>query len=259
MDKKQARLAQMLEILRQVHTITISAMAQHLCCSEMTIRRALKDIPSSFPMKLLNGVIVYDNQLDTAQDDIAYEVGLETIRHNVEKERIGRFAATLIDPEDIIIIDGGTTTEKMISHIDESKNITALCYNYNILMELYKKPGISLVMAGGYYHPNTSMFESASGIQLIREIRANKVFLSCAGIHQRLGLTNAQRHEVATVQAAIASSLCRILLADSSKFDQVRPAYTAHLSDIDIIITDNALSSEWREIISNAGITLHIV
>lgn len=66
-------------------------------------------------------------------------------------------------------------------------------------------------------------------------------------------------HEVATVQAAIASSLCRILLADSSKFDQVRPAYTAHLSDIDIIITDDALNSEWREIISNAGITLHIV
>ncbi len=54
--------------------------------------------------------------------------------------------------------------------------VTALCYSMNILNELITKEDISLIFPGGFYHPNAQMFESQQAIDLINQIRANKVF-----------------------------------------------------------------------------------
>jgi DeoR family deoxyribose operon repressor len=55
------------------------------------------------------------------------------------------------------------------------------------------------------------------------------------------------------------SSLKKILLIDSSKFDQVKPAYFADINDFDIIITDSSVSETWREEIERLNIQLYIV
>lgn len=66
-------------------------------------------------------------------------------------------------------------------------------------------------------------------------------------------------YEISTMQAVIKSSVTKILLADSSKFDQIRPAYFASLECIDIIVTDHYLAEEWQEYIRGVGIELYLV
>lgn len=61
------------------------------------------------------------------------------------------------------------------------------------------------------------------------------------------------------MQAVIKSSVTKILLADSSKFDKIRPAYFASLECIDIIVTDHYLPEEWQEYIRGVGIELYLV
>ena len=51
---------------------------------------------------------------------------------------------------------------------------------------------------------------------------------------------------VVTKKAALESSLQKILVADSSKFGQVRPGYFAELEEIDEIVTDDGLSRNGR-------------
>jgi DeoR family deoxyribose operon repressor len=257
LDKKTARLQQIQALIKQQGSLTIGAVSREMGVSEMTVRRDVKNLEPGLGISIINGVLFY--QAPNGARDEEYELSSETDRHSAEKERIGRMAAGMIEPDDIIIIDGGTTTEKMVPHIPESLPLTALCYGYNILFELQKKPNISLIVAGGYYHRGTSMFESASGIELIKQTRANKVFLSCAGAHESLGFTHAQSHETLTVQTAIASSHKKIMLADSSKFGVLRPSFFAQLSDMDVIITDSGISGEWRDILNEAGAELHIV
>ena len=48
-------------------------------------------------------------------------------------------------------------------------------------------------------------------------------------------MTCAHNYEVVTKKAALESSLQKILVADSSKFGQVRPGYFAELEEIDEI------------------------
>ena len=164
-----------------------------------------------------------------------------------------------MEPNDTVIIDSGSTTEHLAHYIPSGMPVTALCYSMNILNELITKEDISLIFPGGFYHPNAQMFESQQAIDLINQIRANKVFLSAAGIHRELGITCMHNYEISTMQAVIKSSVTKILLADSSKFDQIRPAYFASLECIDIIVTDHYLAEEWQEYIRGVGIELYLV
>ena len=185
---------------------------------------------------------------------------LEAIEHsNHQKEEIGKYAASLIEPNDVIIIDTGSTTARILPYLPENMNLTILSYNANVLIELRHKPGIQLLFCGGNYHLNTEMFESEEGIAFIRRIRANKAFLSAAGIHRELGITCANTYEVATKQAAISSSSQKILVSDSSKFGRLRSAYFCDLDEIDTIITDHSLQKYWRDELRQRNIELHEV
>ena len=146
----------------------------------------------------------------------------------------------------------------MAEFLDNDINISVLIYNTNILMALSKKKNIKLIFSGGYFHPNTMMFESPEGISLIEKTRATKVFVSAAGVHENLGVTCSNSYEVLTKQAIIKSSLEKILLVDSNKFGIVKSSYFAELKDFDTIITDNKISEAWRKKINDLGIRLII-
>jgi DeoR family deoxyribose operon repressor len=133
----------------------------------------------------------------------------------------------------------------MAKHIPPVHPVTVLCFTMNALLELHKKKVENLIMGGGYYHANTQLFESPETVALIQRTRASKYFLSAAGVSRELGLTCANQYEVNVKQACIASSLKKILLADSNKFDQIRPAYFASLDTLDTVITDSGINPEW--------------
>lgn len=115
-----------------------------------------------------------------------------------KKNRIGKFAVSLISPGDILIIDNGTTTGEMSKYIPENMGLTILCYNYYILSQLVQKNDVSIIFPGGYYHPKDQMFESPEANNLIKSHRATKLFLSASGVHEKLGITCAHNYEVLT-------------------------------------------------------------
>ena len=129
----------------------------------------------------------------------------------------------------------------------------------NILQQVLQNPNIEIAFSGGHYHTNTQMFESAEGINFIRSVRAHKVFVSAAGIHDQLGVTCINNYEVPTKRAVLLSAAEHILVADSSKFGLVRSAFVAPLTSVNEIVTDSGISDEWKNIIKDMGIKLHIV
>ncbi|MFQ9901151.1 MAG: DeoR/GlpR family DNA-binding transcription regulator [Ruthenibacterium sp.] len=144
-------------------------------------------------------------------------------------------------------------------NISPSLEFEAVCYTRNILMQVGSLPHAALAMAGGFYHPGTQMFTSDEGVAFIHNIRANKVFISAAGVHEELGISCANSYEVATKRAILKSARQHILVADSSKFGVVRSAYFCNLTDIDTVVTDIGLSPEWANLLRQLGIVLYQV
>jgi DeoR family deoxyribose operon repressor len=124
---------------------------------------------------------------------------------------------------------------------------------------VYENKNWKLVFPGGYFHTNTLMFESPEGIEIIKRIRANKAFISAAGVSEKLGVTCATDYEKETKKAIIDSSDVKILLIDSTKFGKVKISHFADLTDFDIIITDIGIPKKFVEIIKSLGIKLYII
>ena len=259
MNKKRERITLIVNTLKSNNAASIRELAHKFDVSEMTIRRDLNILAQDNIIKLMHGgAVLYPN---SRRDNkvTKYLLTEEGAKNAEEKMRIGQKAASLIEPNDIIIVDSGSTTEYFARNIPDEMPITVLCYALNILVEIHRKKKCRLTFAGGYFHDNTLMFESPEGIELIKRYRANKAFISASGINEKLGITCANLYESETKKAALKSSLSRILLADSTKFEKIRNAYFADLNDFDIIITDTGISAEYTDIITDLGIKLYTV
>ncbi len=257
MGKKEKRLTEFVDILKDKKYLPIRELAELLSVSEMTIRRDLNILKDKQILKNIDGVIIYD-PISFKNEEKQYDLTTEQDKQFHQKVSIGKYAASLIEDGDTIMIDTGTTTQHIPSNISSNLEITALSYNVNILSELRKNSKIKILFAGGYFYPNTEMFASKQGVKFIEGIRAQKAFVSAAGVHENLGLTCRNSYEVSTKNAVIRSSIKKILVVDSTKFGIIRSEFFNELDIIDEVVTDSNISNEWVKILEDKKIKLHI-
>jgi len=234
-------------------------LTKRLEVSDMTIRRDLRELSKENIITLIPGgaVLKRNSPIDTGEEKYLIQTAESVMLE--EKIKISRKAASLVEPNDIIIIDTGSTTENLPKFIPENMPLTVICYTLNILFNVYENKNWKLVFPGGNFHNNTLMFESPEGIEVIKKIRANKAFISAAGVSEKLGVTCATDYEKETKKAVFESSDTKILLIDSSKFGKIKISHFADLTDFDIVITDSGISNECEEVIKNSGTKLYIV
>jgi DeoR family deoxyribose operon repressor len=256
LKKNVVRLKQIVEILRKRQSAPIKELAQQLDVSEMTIRRDIEVLSCRNILMNVRGLVMLNSQFDAEADGWHYSLQSAKNLRLKEKERIGAYAASLLEEDDCIIIDNGTTTERLARNIAPNLKLTVLTTNLNIINCLCSNPNISLILSGGYFHKDTSLFESPEGVSLINKTRANKVFVSASGVHRTMGVTCANSHEMTIKKAIIESGAKRILLTDSSKFGIIRTTFFARLEDFDKIITDRGLSDEWADFIRDRKVEL---
>jgi DeoR family deoxyribose operon repressor len=259
MNKQRQREIEILEFLKRINFATVKEIADEVQVSEMTVRRSLKQLQNEDLLKLIHGGAILNNNVPKVDKEHAYSLLEEGSANQEQKIRIGQKAASIVEPNDIIIIDSGTTTEYLAHFIPDDFPLTILCYTMNVLFEVYKRKSSNIIFAGGHYHPNTMMFESSEGIQLIKHLRANKVFIGATGINRNLGVTCSNSCEPEVKRAALNSSLTRILLADSSKFGKVKTCYFAEIAEFDTIVTDDGSPGEYLELLQQLGKTVLVV
>lgn len=252
MNKKQARIYHLIEDLNKNPLIDIKSLAQEYHVSEMTIRRDLKFITDH---SLNNQTSTFSSITPSINN--YYEFEIEKKINEKEKQKIAEYAVSLINPNDTIILDTGTTVQSMVSLLPKDIPLTVICYNFNNLPELFKFKNINVIVAGGYFHKTSLSFESEENVRLLQRLRASKMFVSTSGIEKN-GMTCSNQYEVVTKQAAINSSIQKILVTDSGKFGIVKSSYFSSLEEMDLIITDSNLSDNWRNYIKSLGIPIRL-
>lgn len=257
-NKKQERLDRMMKLLIAQNGISIHDFAAHLNVAEITVRRDLEQLKMRGNVKLINGVAVYQSSVQSPFSLPEYDLDYECTVFQEKKERIGKLAASLIEPNDVVAIDTGSTAEFLARSIPDSIHLTVLTHSMNVLTRLGTCANHDIICAGGYLYPNTRMFFSPEGISLINHTCVNKAFITAAGISGKLNVTCVAPHEMNAKCALMESSQTKILLLDSSKFSKICPTTFAHLSDFDAIITDTDLSGEWQAYIHELNIELHL-
>jgi DeoR family deoxyribose operon repressor len=259
MNKKTLRLNKIITLLQNHGILYVKDIAKKLEVSEMTVRRDLVKLKNNNFIERQHGkaVLLRGNVVSSYEDiENIYSLSSASQKMNEEKKLIAQYAATLVKEGEVIILDNGSTTDKIADYITGEMELTVVCYNLNIAAKLSRKEKINILLAGGYYHPSDQMFESYEGLQFLRAIRAHKLFLSASGVHESLGMTCAHSFEVLVKQTVLQSALTKILVADSSKFGAVTTVFFSSLNNLDMIITDKGIPKEWIDIIQSKNINL---
>ena len=234
MSKREERLLKLIELANQSVNLHVKDAAKQLNVSEMTIRR---DINHShcFPLCLLGGYIVRNQDHNQFSHYLVLE---QQQRHTEEKLHIGLIAGKMVKNNDIVFFDCGTTIPYVIENIPEHIKFTGVCYSLNVFLALQKKKNCKVILCGGQLEIDNAIFTPIIESTPLDIICPSKSFISAAGISLK-GVTCFNLNEVNWKIKAIHKSNLNILIADSSKFDELKAAYFGKLSDFDILISDH--------------------
>ena len=114
----EERFAAILEELRMKNAVSVTELVEKLGASESTIRRDLNTLDEMGKLKKVHGgATAMDREYITSEPTVSDKVNVQV----EEKKAIGRYAAAMINNDDFVFVDAGTSTEWMIEYIGESK------------------------------------------------------------------------------------------------------------------------------------------
>ncbi|EKN3345192.1 DNA-binding transcriptional repressor DeoR [Yersinia ruckeri] len=247
--RRAERINKLIQALKRSDKIHLKDAASLLRVSEMTIRRDLSAEPSA--VILLGGYVVMDPKVNNANN---YFVSDQQAKQVEEKRRIGQLAAQLIEENDTVFFDCGTTIPLIIDEIAEDLIFTAICYSLNTFLSLQDKPNCKVILCGGEFKPNNYIFTPIGQHNELDNICPNKAFISAAGISPRYGVTCFNFDELPWKQQALEKSQHKILVVDHSKFGQIKPASIGSLTLFDALVTDRQPDKSFSDFFVENGI-----
>lgn len=225
MSRKRVRISQLVDAVAGAGMLPIREAAARLGVSEMTVRRDVAQ--SDGVLMTLGGYVI--SEADSRGNPYLLDRAQESNR--AAKAKVAAHALSLIEPEDTLFIDSGSTMPHLANLLPVDQNLTVVCHALNIANIIVSRGGIRVVLMGGQYYPATASFAGEGGLEVIRRVRINKAFVSAGGVHLTAGVSCSNFYEVSTKTAALEVTLASYLVADTSKYGKVQPAYFADCAE----------------------------
>lgn len=226
------------EFVKEKKYASIDEIMEKFQLSRSTVRRTLIAMEEKKLLKRVRGGAEAIEEVDAILPMDFQEV------FNANKEDkiiIAKKAASLIQDNDVIFIDSGSTCFYMIYYI-KAKEITVVTNGIMHIQKLMAK-GINTYILGGYAKPEKNLIMGEDMVNKISVMNFDKAFLGTMGIDARSGFTTMMLEDGEVKKAVIKSSDKCYILADKSKFN-VRKFYTYGDFTEATIITNSEIKFE---------------
>lgn len=226
------------EFVKEKKYASIDEIMEKFQLSRSTVRRTLIAMEEKKLLKRVRGGAEAIEEVDAILPMDFQEV------FNANKEDkiiIAKKAASLIQDNDVIFIDSGSTCFYMIDYI-KAKEITVVTNGIMHIQKLMAK-GINTYILGGYTKPEKNLIMGEDMVNKISVMNFDKAFLGTMGIDARSGFTTMMLEDGEVKKAVIKSSDKCYILADKSKFN-VRKFYTYGDFTEATIITNSEIKFE---------------
>ncbi len=229
-----ARQKEILQMLEKCGEVTIKALAESLGVSEMTIHRDADALEKQRYLYKKRGAVVYIERTDRTDSDFYAE----------EKREIGMKAASLIKDAQSVIFDNSTTAMECARFFDPAKKYTFYTTGMDTASVLARYEKSVLYCSGGYYFPASRGFVGAQAEAFVSALSADVCIIGASGVSIGDGITTPYPMHTTLQRAIVNAAKTKILVCDHSKFDKIAMEKICGLSDIDMIVTDDGVSSE---------------
>lgn len=256
----EERRSKIQSLLVQKTTVSIAELAEMFGTSDMTIRRDLDELESRGVCQRIHGGAVVLRFMEYRNP--VYPSYWQRERCQVkEKVAIGRAAAALVQPGEVVAIDTGSTAAYMAHALRDSDSCTVLTNSIRVLDQLHDATQIALICPGGTLSVedrNASggdlAFVGPVAVANLRNFRPKKAFITTSGLTVADGIFNAGlfQAEIKRTMIEIADEV--ILITDHTKFGQGHGFLVSSLEPFSQIITDTQTPPEEIRALQAAGI-----
>ena len=233
------RQQRLLDILRERNAADLDALAEALGVSGSTTRRDLEALEKQGLVERTHGGAVYRGP---RRHPVALD---ERMSERVEaKKIIGRYAASLVEPNMTLLLDGGSTVYYTAGQIT-ARPLQVVTNSLAIANLFADDERVELLMSGGALYPRTGVLVGPIATAALADLHADLLLFSLAGVYGdaafNLNIEQADVEKVMIRQAARS-----ILLMDAAKFGRKSLARVCAVEDAELIVTDPAISETWR-------------
>lgn len=193
----EKRLEQILKLVEQNGSVTVQELTEALGASESTIRRDLLLLDEEGRIRKVHGGATAVNSYYDKDEEVEYRKNL----NKEEKTQIARYAASLIQPNDLVYLDAGTTTERVIDFITERSAV----YVTNAISHAKKlvEAGCEAHILGGKFKLATEAIVGNETVSELEKYNFTIGFIGTNGVSRKAGFSTPDIDEAMVKKKAI--------------------------------------------------------
>ena len=236
----------LLQVLEKGH-VTVKNLAVDLTVSEATVRRDLRALADQNQLELVYGGASLPRITDFSLHSKAHR--------NVEaKSVIGRLAAQLVDDNEQLFVDSGTTCFAMIHYLKRKHGLSVIVNSARVAVELGNHPDLNVIQLGGHYRPERMDSIGPLAVSTLDQLRGYITFIGADGLRMDFGPAACDVESAHLYRLAVRNGKETILLVDHTKFQTPSLFKIVEWEAISRIVTDQLPQPEWMDFLEAQGI-----
>jgi DeoR family transcriptional regulator, aga operon transcriptional repressor len=252
------RRERMLAEIREREFVRVAELSSRFGVSEMTVRADLDSLAALGKVHRVRGGAIprlIPRQERPFEDTIS--------SFAAEKVAIGQAAAALLEVDETVLLDVGSTAAaaaRAIAARTELDDVVVFTNGLKTALELEPaSPRVTVVVLGGTLRPLQHSLVDPLATLILEQISVKTAFLGCNGVDATGGVTNINLPEAEVKKRMLAVAGRRIVLADGSKLGRVEVARLCGIDDIDMLITGRSADPAVVEGLRDRGCDVRVV
>ena len=243
------RKQQILKLLATEKQVMSGELSQHFKVSEDSIRRDLRELAAEGKLQRVHGGAL---PISAAIAPIENRKSVQVI----SKQAVARQAAMLIQPGQVVIVDGGTTTTAMIAWLPTDLACTVVTHSPGIAVALVEHPQIEVILLGGKLFKHSVVAVGADTLAAMARINADLFFMGVTGVHPQAGFTTGDYEEAGIKRALAARAAETVVMASAEKLNSASTFAIGELNLASTLIVDSSLDAALSQRLAQNGVEI---
>ncbi len=250
---KKERIEEIAELLDKRGKLTLEQLDDFFPnVSQMTLRRDLFQLEQAGRIIRVRGGAMSVKEVQKVSGE---PYAKKTAIHTDEKIEIAQKAASLIEENTSLFMDGGTTALYLAKEMPDL-TIHVFTNGLAVASELAQKKNVNVTMVGGQVMKENLSTASPVAKAYFENTNFELAIISASAFTPENGFSCGSQIEADLLKHTREKAKSLYMMLDSSKIGKTMPYTFARLEDIDVLITDDNFPTDLKKLFAQKNIVV---
>lgn len=227
-------------------SVKVIELSKQYGVTDETIRRDLRALAEKWDIKMVYGGAYIDTPHKATRSIKELAQNAKRQENRAAKQLIAQKAAALVEDDDTIALNNGTTVEYIVDYLGD-KRVNIVTPNIHVAARAALLPNADVYIPGGKVRSSSGMVMGLDSISFIKSFVIDKCFFGISAICMQHGIMHPVFEEIESNVALVDVSTRTYVVTDSSKIDTTALFNMLPLDKVDSIIVDDDFPDDYRD------------